>query len=199
MAITGLSNLYVAKYAFAEGAVTYTEALKVGKAREANITINSATDNDLYGDNEIAETDRRFQSGTITLSTTDLSQEASAMILGITPVALESIPGVTDENVMELNYDDDLSQPYLGVGFVIRKRVNGKDLWRPVVLTRVMFQVPEDAAVTEEGGNISWQVPTITGTILRDETEKHRWKRESLLSTEAQAVAYVKYRLGAAA
>lgn len=199
MATTGLSKLYLATYAHSEGAVTYSGATKVGKAREANIVINSATDNDLWGDNEVAETDRRFQSGTITLRTTDLSQADSAMILGIKPVNLEKIPGVTDEGVTELNYDDEMSQPYLGCGFVIRKRVDGQDLWRAIVLTRVMFSVPEDAATTEEKGAITWQVPTITGTILRDETEKHRWKREATFTTEAQGEAYIKHRLGVTA
>lgn len=197
MAITGLSKPYCAEYSFADGAVSYDKAMTIGKAREANIVINAATDNDLYGDNEIAETDRRFQSGTITLRTTELSQEASAMILGITPATLETIPGITDTSVQELNYDDDMVQPYLGIGFIIRKQVNGVLKWRAVILTRVMFAVPEDAAITEEGA-ISWQVPTITGTILRDETEKHRWKREATFTTEAQAEAYIKFRLGAA-
>ena len=198
MAVTGLSKPYCAEYSFADGAVTYSNAMTIGKAREANIVINAATDNDLYGDNEIAETDRRFQSGTITLRTTELSQEASAMILGITPVALETIAGIVDTGVQELNYDDDMVQPYLGIGFIIRKQVNGVQKWRAVVLTRVMFAVPEDAATTEEG-TISWQVPTITGTILRDETDKHRWKREATFTTEAQAETYIKYRLGATA
>lgn len=199
MATTGVSKLYLALYNYADGVVTYSGARKISKAREVNIVINAATDNDLWGDNEVAETDRRFQSGTITIRTTDLSQEDSAMILGITAAKLETIPGVTDEGATELNYDDDMSQPYLGGGIVIRKRVDGVDLWRGVMLTRLMFSVPEDAATTEEKGQITWQVPTITATILRDETEKHRWKREATLTTEAQAEAYIKYRLGVTA
>lgn len=196
MATTGLSKPYCAVYNYADSAVTYSGLVSMGKAREANIVINSASDNDLYGDNGIAETDRRFQSGTITLRTTDLSQEVSALILGITPTALGAIDGITDTDVKELNFDDDMDQPYLGVGFIIRKRVDGEDKWRAVLLTRVMFAVPEDAATTEENGTISWQVPTITGTILRDETAKRCWKREATFTTEAQGEVYIKHRLG---
>ena len=199
MAITGLSKPYCAVYNFADGAVSYSKATTIGKAREANIVINAATDNDLWGDNGIAETDRRFQSGTITLKTTELSQEVSALILGIEPAAIGSINGVTDTTVKELIYDDNMQTPYLGIGFIIRKVVDGAAKWRGVILPRVMFAVPEDAAVTEEGGGISWQVPTITGTILRDETANHVWKREATFTTEAQAEAYIKTRLNATA
>lgn len=199
MAITGLSKPYCAVYSYANGAVSYSKATTIGKAREANIVINAATDNDLWGDNGIAETDRRFQSGTITLKTTELSQEVSALMLGIAPSAMGSISGVTDTDVKELVYDDNMETPYLGIGFIIRKVVNGVTKWRGVILPRVMFAVPEDAAVTEESGGISWQVPTITGTILRDESEKHVWKREATFSTEAQAEAYIKARLNATA
>ena len=42
-------------------------------------------------------------------------------------------------------------------------------------------------------------MPELTGTIMRDDTEKHMWKREATFTTEAQAEAYIKARLGIAA
>ena len=33
------------------------------------------------------------------------------------------------------------------------------------------------------------------GTIMRDDSETHMWKRESTFTTEAQAEAYIKHRL----
>ena len=38
--------------------------------------------------------------------------------------------------------------------------------------------------------------PELTGSILRDDPATHMWKREATFSTEAQAEAYVKARLG---
>lgn len=82
MATIGLSKPYYAIYAEAGGVVSYSDGAVMGKATEANISIETTEDNNLYGDNGLAETDRRFANGTLTLSTTDLSQEVSKAIPG---------------------------------------------------------------------------------------------------------------------
>lgn len=197
MAIIGVSKPYYGIYNYIEAdrTVTYTQGGVMGKATEVNIEIETSEDNNLYGDNAIAETDRQFTGGTLTNSTTDLSQSVSRVILGLVEQVLESIPGVTDVNVRELIYDDRQVTPYLGVGFIIKKKVNGVILWRAVMLTKVMYSVPSDAATTQ-GETIEWQTPELTGTIMRDDTETHMWKREATFTTEAQAEAYLKKRLG---
>lgn len=194
MATIGLSKPYYAIYAEAGGVVSYSDGAVMGKATEANISIETTEDNNLYGDNGLAETDRRFANGTLTLSTTDLSQEVSKAILGLTEQAITGIDGVTDTSVKELVYDDTQVTPYLGVGFIIKKKVNGAYKWRGVVLPKVMFSVPEDAATTQ-GESIEWQIPELTGTIMRDDSPTHMWKREATFTTEAQAEAYIKNRL----
>ena len=194
MATIGLSKPYYAIYAEAGGVVSYSDGAVMGKATEANISIETTEDNNLYGDNGLAETDRRFANGTLTLSTTDLSQEVSKAILGLTEQAITGIDGVTDTSVKELVYDDTQVTPYLGVGCIIKKKVNGAYKWRGVVLPKVMFSVPEDAATTQ-GESIEWQTPELTGTIMRDDSPTHMWKREATFTTEAQAEAYIKNRL----
>lgn len=194
MATIGLSKPYYAIYAEAGGVVSYSDGAVMGKATEANISIETSEDNNLYGDNGLAETDRRFANGTLTLSTTDLSQEVSKAILGLTEQAITGIDGVTDTSVKELVYDDTQVTPYLGVGFIIKKKVNGVYKWRGVVLPKVMFSVPEDAATTQ-GESIEWQTPELTGTIMRDDSATHVWKKEATFTTEAQAEAYIKNRL----
>lgn len=198
MATIGLSKPYYAIYAEAGGVVSYSDGAVMGKATEANISIETTKDNNLYGDNGLAETDRRFANGTLTLSTTDLSQEVSKAILGLTEQAITGIDGVTDTSVKELVYDDGQVTPYLGVGFIIKKKVNGAYKWRGVVLPKVMFSVPEDAATTQ-GESIEWQTPELTGAIMRDDSATHVWKKEATFTTEAQAEAYIKARLGIAA
>lgn len=198
MATIGLSKPYYAIYAEAGGVVSYSDGAVMGKATEANISIETTEDNNLYGDNGLAETDRRFANGTLTLSTTDLSQEVSKAILGLTEQTITGIDGVTDTSVKELVYDDAQVTPYLGVGFIIKKKVNGAYKWRGVVLPKVMFSVPEDAATTQ-GESIEWQTPELTGTIMRDDSATHVWKKEATFTTEAQAEAYIKARLGIAA
>lgn len=195
MATIGLSKPYYAIYSETGGVVSYSDGAVMGKATEANITIETTEDNNLYGDNALAETDRRFANGTLTLSTTDLSQTVSAAILGLKEEAVTGIEGVTDTSVKEIIYDDRQVTPYLGVGFIIKKKVNGVDKWRGVVLPKVMFSVPEDAATTQ-GESIEWQTPELTGVIMRDDSPTHVWKKEATFTTEAQADAYIKARLG---
>lgn len=195
MATIGLSKPYYAIYAEAGGVVSYSDGAVMGKATEANISIETTEDNNLYGDNGLAETDRRFANGTLTLSTTDLSQEVSKAILGLTEQAITGIDGVTDTSVKEMVYDDTQVTPYLGVGFIIKKKVNGAYKWRGVVLPKIMFSVPEDAATTQ-GESIEWQTPELTGAIMRDDSATHAWKKEATFTSEAQAEAYIKARLG---
>lgn len=194
MAKVGLSKPYYAVYSEGSGTPTYSAGAVMGKATEANIEIDTADNNNLYGDNGIAETDVQFAGGTLTLSTTDLSPEVSAAILGITPSAISEITGITDEDVKELVFDDNQVTPYLGIGFIVKHIVNGVTKWRGIVLTKVIFSVPPDSATTQ-GETIEWQVPELTGTIMRDDSAAHAWKREATFTTEAQAEAYIKDRL----
>lgn len=195
MATIGLSKPYYAIYSETGGVVSYSDGAVMGKATEANIAIETTEDNNLYGDNGLAETDRRFTNGSLTLSTTDLSQEVSKAILGLTEQAITGVDGVTDTSVKELVYDDTQVTPYLGVGFIIKKKVNGAYKWRGVVLPKVMFSVPEDTATTQ-GESIEWQTPELTGAIMRDDSATHAWKKEATFTSEAQAEAYIKARLG---
>lgn len=194
MAVIGLSKPYYGIYSAIGNAVSYANGAVMGKATEANIDIKTTEDNNLYADNGIAETDRSFAGGTLKLNTDDLSQDVTKAILGLTEQAISDIAGVTDATVKELLYDDTQNTPYLGVGFIIKKKVGGAYKWRGVVLCKVMFSVPADAATTQ-GEIIEWQVPELSATIMRDDSETHMWKREATFTTEAQAEAYIKARL----
>ncbi len=194
MAVIGLSKPYYGIYNVSGTTVSYSDGAVMGKATEANIEINTTEDNNLYADNGIAETDRSFAGGTLNLNTDDLSQEVTKAILGLTETAITGIEGVTDTSVKELVYDDTQNTPYLGVGFIVKKKVGGEYKWRAVVLCKVMFSVPADAATTQ-GESIEWQVPELSSTIMRDDSATHMWKREATFTTEAQAEAYIKARL----
>lgn len=118
MATIGLSKPYYAVYSNTGTTVSYANGGVMGKATEANIEVETTEDNNLYADNSIAETDRSFAGGTLTLSTDDLSQEVSKAILGIKEEPISEITGVTDEDASELIYDDTQETPYLGTGFI---------------------------------------------------------------------------------
>lgn len=194
MATIGLSKPYYAIYSALSGTVTYSTGGIMGKAIEANIEIETSEDNNLHADNAIAETDKTFTGGTLMLSTDELSQEVTKAMLGVAETPITEITGVTDEDVNELIWNDDQRTPYLGIGMIIKKMVAGVIKWRAVILTKVMFNIPADAATTQ-GESIEWQTPELTGTIMRDDSAKHTWKMEATFTTEAQAEAYIKDRL----
>lgn len=196
MAIIGVSKPKYAIYNYDEATkkITYSDGGSLGKATEVDITINTSEDNNLHADNGIAETDRQFTDGTITVGTDHLSQKVSRAILGAKEVALEEIPGITDTDVKELIFDDEMANPYLGQGIIIKTQRNNKIAWRALMLTKTMFNVPDEAATTQ-GEQIEWQTPSLVAAILRDDSETHVWKREATFTTEAQAEAYLDYRL----
>lgn len=191
MATIGVSKPYVAKYAEAEGIVSYTGGTKLAKMVQLSAEIDSGDNNVLYADNGAAESDKSFVSGTLTITTDDLDQEGSALILGITPSKVT----VNMKEVDELVYNDDMTAPYLGFGCIIKKKRNNAYSYRAIVFTKVMFAVPSEAATTQ-GETIEWQTPELTAAIFRDDSEKHAWKREASFDAESDAEAYLKQMLG---
>ena len=194
MAVVGVCIPYYAKYANNGRTVSYSDGGVKGKAIEVSADIETADSNDLYADNAIAESEKTFSSGTLSLTTDDFQQEASKAVLGLKEEAITGIDGVTDSSVKELIYDDDQQTPYLGVGIIIKKIKGGVTKWRALIFTKVQFAVPSDAATTQ-GKSIEWQTAKISGTIMRDDSETHPWKKEATFTTEAQAEAYIKARL----
>lgn len=193
MATIGLSKPMYAKYASSGSTVTYSDGGILAKAVEFSTQIDDTEDNNLYADNGIAESDRSFVGGTLTITTDELTQEASAAILGLTPKEL-SISGLQTASATELVYDEDQTTPYLGFGVIIKKKVNNIYKYRAVVFTKIMFSIPAEAATTQ-GESIEWQTPELTATIMRDDGEKHAWKAESTLDSEADAVKYIQHKL----
>ena len=198
MAIIGCSYVKVAKYANSGTTVSYSDPAIIAKLVRINVNLDSANDNDFRADNGVDETDNTFQGGTVELETNDLTNEASALILGLASDEITGITGITDEGVEEIVFDDRQNTPYIGMGVVIKHKRNGAYVYTGLVLTKIMFNIPADAAETQ-GKTISWQTPTITAKILKDDTANHAWKKKATFTTEAQALAYINARTGGVA
>lgn len=194
MATIGVSCPYVAKYTDnGDGTTAYTQGTRFAKAMELTAAIQSSKDNNLYADNGVAESDKSFSSGTLTVGVDDISDEASKLILGV----VERKITVGGKEITALAYGDNTAAPYLGFGCIIKKKKDGVDKYRAVIFPKVMFGIPEDAATTQ-GENIEWKTPTLEAVIMRDDTENHEWKVEATLATETEAVAFIKAILGEA-
>lgn len=187
MATIGVSKPYFARYNAAAGTVSYSGGGIFAKVTEFGATINAAEENPFYADNGIQENEvARFGDGALTVTTDDLTNDATIALLG---AALRDVT-VGEATLKEIVYDDDLSSPYLGFGIIIQKKRNNVLKYRAVVFPKVRFAVPAEAATTQ-GETIEWQTPTLEGTIFRDDSAKHRWKREATFATEAEARAYI--------
>lgn len=200
MAIKGLSKLVVGKYAYDESVVTYTNPQVVQKMVEYSLTLNQSENNPLYADNAEAENDKgTFQNGELSITTDDLTQEVSVMILGTKEN--DEVTYEQSKKVKEQVYDDTMNPPDLGVGFIELHQNKGVDKYRAIFLHKVFFNVPEQAATTK-GEQVEWQTPTITGTVQRSEGSdangKHPWMTDAWFDSEEDALSYLLFKCGKA-
>lgn len=191
MASIGLSKPYIAAYAAEGGTVTYTGGKTIGKATTLELSLESGSDNILYGDNGPAETDVQFSGGTLTLGTTELDAAVLAELLGLQTQEL-SVTGMTTEDATEAIWNNQQVVPYVGFGAIAKKQINNVIKWVGIVYPKVQFQNLNESLETQ-GETITWNTPTIEATIMTDDTTAQNWKRmSSPLDSEADALLYIK-------
>lgn len=189
MAKIGLSKPYYAIYNVADGAVSYSDGGLLGKFTELSIELEGGDPNTLRADDAVAESDKTFAGGTASVTTDDLLAPVMLPVLGLKS---EAITDSVTTDAMWMVFDDDQEIPYVGLGGVIKKKVNGKIRYVGFVLDKVQFANPGISAVTQ-GETIEWQTHTLAADIMRSDKEKHPWFRmTSELDTAAEAEAAVK-------
>ena len=176
MAKIGLDNfLYGILTEAADGTHTYGVATKPGKAITCNVSIsnNSAT---LYADNVLAESDTSFQSGTVTMGIDEEDLETQATLLG---------HEITDGNIVR-NAND--VAPYVGLGRIVTKMVNGVYKYKVEFLSKVKFSEPSQEDNTK-GESVEFATVEIEGTVstLADGT----WSKAQTFSTKTAAQTYL--------
>ena len=103
MAKKGLSKLIIAKYSHSDGTTTYSEGNIPEKMSEYSLDITTTDNNNLYLDNEIAESEGgEFKEGTLTITTGELMPATSKLLLSIK----ENKITVGGESVAEYVFDD---------------------------------------------------------------------------------------------
>ena len=167
MATIGLDKLYYAKITEAEnGEETYAKPAQLAKAMTADLSVELA-EATLYADDGAAEIVKEFKSGTLSLGVDDLGGTVASDLTGST----------IDSNGVVISAAEDGGDP-VAIGFRAKKS-NGK--YRYFWLYRVKFGIPATALATK-GDSITFNTPTIEGTIMRrnkvDTKGKHPWKAE---------------------
>lgn len=184
---TGFSLPYVALYSNSGTTVTYTRGQKLARGVEVSVEAESSDNNVFYANNMAAEREAGvFTAGTLNLTVDGLNIAAKKLILGLPTAGTDGFTA----------YGDDMSVPFVGVGFVARYQSNNEVSYVPYVLTKVRFDVPNIAAATSED-SIDWQTQELVGSIMRDDTSNHVWIKEGAeQTTEALAEGKIKTALG---
>lgn len=184
MAQIGLTNLWYGLLTEAEdGTPSYAGAKSFGKAVSAKVDV-STNDATLYADDALVESDKSFQSAKVTLGVADDDMTIFAEILG---------HKVADSGGEMVRSADDAA-PWVGLGRVVTKMVNGKYVYKGEFLYKVRFAEPSQEDNTK-GESVDFSTPEIEGTAAT--LANGDWSAAQVFDTKAAAVTWVKGKLAA--
>lgn len=185
MANIGLTNIWFSELTEAQdGTAIYNGATNLGKAVSCSVDItnNEAT---LYGDDALAESDTSFASGTITLGVTDDDDTIFAPLLGHTIDA--------EGEVVKTSTD---VAPYVGVGRIVTKMVNGAYKYKVEFLYKVKFGEPSRDENTK-GESIEFATPSVEGVVAALGDINGTWSKSKTFTSKSDALTYLKNLMAA--
>lgn len=184
MAQIGLTNLWYGLLTEAEdGTPSYAGAKSFGKAVSAKVDV-STNDATLYADDVLVESDKSFQNAKVTLGVADDDMTIFAEILG----------HKVSESGGEMVRSAEDAAPWVGLGRVVTKMVNGKYVYKGEFLYKVRFAEPSQEDNTK-GESVDFSTPEIEGTAAT--LANGNWSAAQVFDTKAAAVTWVKGRLTA--
>jgi len=190
MAKIGLKHLVAAEIDTQEigAAPTYKTGFKIGKMMSAELSIEVA-DNPLYADDGVAETDKSFTGGTITVGIDDFGdtpeegQEIQQKLLGQKIVEVDGVKVIRSSGQSEA--------PNVGIGYVMVKKLRGKLYYVATWLYKVQFGAPSESSTTK-GETIEWQTPELEGKIMVVEGfDNDTYRDTATFNTLSEAIAWV--------
>lgn len=183
MAFIGLKHPVYAPIASAPSGSTptYGTGLVIGKAIQARVDI-TLNDSKLYADDGVAESDKGFQSGTISLGLDDLSDDAILAMLGSKAATVGGVAIVRDAATY--------ASPEGGFGYYRVRKKGGVRTIRAFWYYRTQWGQPSEEATTK-GENVEWQTPTVEGDIMTVDDADQTWRDWADFDTEAAAVAWL--------
>ena len=185
MANIGLTNIWFSKLTEGAGGVAnYEGATNLGKAVSCSVSITN-NEAKLYGDDTLAESDTSFSSGTITLGVTDDDETVFAPLLGHTIDASGEVVKTTND-----------AAPYVGIGRIVTKMVNGVYKYKVEFLYKVKFSEPSRDENTK-GESIEFGTPSIEGLISSLDDVNGTWSKSKTFNTKSDALTYLKNLLAA--
>ena len=177
MAKIGLNNFRYSILTEAEdGTPSYAGAKSLGKAIDCKVSIEKY-EAELYADDTLAESDNTFKKGTVTLTTDEDDDTIFSELLG---------HEISVDGEM-IRKDTDVA-PYVGLGRILTKVVNGAYKYKVEFLPKVKMSEPEQDEQTK-GDSIEFKTPNIEGIVtkLSDGT----WSKAKTFDNKEEAIAYL--------
>lgn len=184
MAKIGLNNFRYAKLVSdSDGKYSYEEnnVKKPGKAVSCKISVatNDATQ---YADDGLNESDYSFNNATVTMEIDEDDPQTMADLLGHT---------VNEKQELVRNEGD--TAPYVGLGRVVTKMVNGVYKYKAEILNKVKFTEPSQEDTTE-GDKVDFATVEIEG--VASSLSNGDWSRTNTFDDKENAIAYLEKTLG---
>lgn len=187
MAKIGLTNIWWGKLTEAEdGTPSYDGAKTFGKAVSCKVSVTN-NDATLYAEDALAESDKSFNSASVTLGVADDDDTIFAPILGHTVGSALEGKGEMVRNANDV-------APYIGLGRVITKMVNGALKYKGEFLYKVKFSEPSQEDQTK-GEKVDFKTPEIEGAAAS--LANGNWSAAQTFDTKEAAVSWVKDKLKA--
>lgn len=187
MAKIGLTNIWWGKLTEAsDGTPSYDGAKSFGKAVSCKVSITN-NDATLFAEDALAESDKSFNSASVTLGVADDDDTIFAPVLGHTVKDGDSGKGEMLRNANDV-------APYIGLGRVITKMVNGALKYKGEFLYKVKFSEPSQEDQTK-GEKVDFNTPEIEGSAAS--LANGDWSAAQTFDTKDAAVSWVKDKLKA--
>ena len=166
---------------------TYGAGKVVGHAIAGNLTI-TRNSNPLYGDDTIVEDDNSITAMSLELGVDDLTEEVRTYMLGL----VKKTTG-TGTAAVDTYYDTDAAAPYVGLGYIRVRRLDGVTKYEALWYYKAMFSEEAETGATK-GESIEWQTPTITGRCMGlsiDNTGALTFRKKQYFDTESAAITWL--------
>ena len=184
MARIGLNNFRYGMLTEAQdGTPTYGAAKKPAKAVSCSVSISN-NDAKLYADDGLAESDTSFNNGTVTMGIDNDDLETMADLLGHTYSAEDGIVRSADDTA-----------PYVGLGRVVTRMVNGALNYKVEFLNKVKFAEPSQEDTTK-GDGVEFGTTEIEGTVLA--LANGDWSAAKVFTDKQEAITYLESLFGTA-
>ena len=172
MARIGLKYL---RYSVLDENDAVTTVKSFGKAVDCKVSINKNSGK-LHADDALAESDNSFKDGTIALTIDDDDDTVFAEVLGHTITEGEMVRNANDE------------APYVAIGRILTKMVNGARKYKVEYLNKVKFGEPNTDEKTK-GESIEFGTPAIEGVI--HQLANGDWSKTKTFTEYSEASAYL--------